>query len=1101
MRSKLFQSSVTLTAILSLLAGLLTGCGAPPTNTPVPSDTPVPTPSPVPTDTPVPTATPLPLAEWIQEGEALRLKSDYADAEEAFQRVLEADPANVAAHLGLSMLYLRQLGREELALESAQQAVDLAPDSAEAHAALAQARGALLDGSEALAAAEKAVALDAKSAAAQIALAEAYRLDRQIDKALEAAEQAVALAPEQGAAWEVLASVYSDIADFGRARVAYEKAVALEPDYAHWHDALAQLLARLDQTSKAIAEFQRAMALAPDDLHARLGLARVFIDRSRFAEANQIIQRATELAPELPDPILTAAYYQQEQGESDKAIELFRQAARQDADSYAAQAGLAHAYLQDGECNAAQLQAEKLLELQPRFAEGRIVQGLARLCDGDAGKALEQFRKARDLEPFNEWATIGLARAYAYQERWEEAVLSAVDALKVAAAPAFIHSEIASIYNDQEEFELAEAEYETALRLNPNLFEASVGLAAIYLQQNRYAEAQAQAGRALQLRRLNVLASWVLAVALLYQGGQAARAGDLLLGVLATEPEDAIDHYWLGVALRDLEQYADAKKEFETYQTLSGDDSDFRLSALIKALDQGYVLDDAKGVTEVQDTLEGVLDKKVEAKVEGGEGQPRTLLITFDRGADQPDASVLEHMRYAMWVASLTIPRIRPVVDQGAVVHVREKGKPAYTMTAALQDLTVFGEAAIGSDTLETKMSFSRIAAGGAQASVAQLESDVAELRELAPKSKVPFKALDEEGLKQHVSSSLDAEARASMNSSDALLTLLGVLTPDQELEQIMTDLYTEQIAGFYDPKEGAFYLVEREEQSANDQLTIAHEYTHALQDQHFGLDPNGEEEQNGDQSLAFDALLEGDATLAMYQYAGEHVGVFDFAEARSKAAGMESEALDASPEFIRRLDLFPYEEGLKFVQALYQGGGWPAIDEAYAQPPQSTEQILHPDRYRSGDTPEAVKLPDLAAALGGTWKLAEADVFGELGLRLALAQYLGPAAAKAAADGWGGDGYALLQQGEGGPLALVMQSTWDDADEADQFWTLLQTYMEHRPGYTEKVEQLVGKLDGRWWTTSGVVAYGRQAEGAVTLVFAPDSATVEKLLSVLEEQ
>jgi hypothetical protein len=280
--------------------------------------------------------------------------------------------------------------------------------------------------------------------------------------------------------------------------------------------------------------------------------------------------------------------------------------------------------------------------------------------------------------------------------------------------------------------------------------------------------------------------------------------------------------------------------------------------------------------------------------------------------------------------------------------------------------------------------------------------------------------------------------------------------------------------------------------------MVVAHEYVHALQDQHFGLEELGSESLDADQRRAFDALVEGDAVLGMVLYADEHIAIFDLLQSVSTAGGLESTALEASPAFIRQMELFPYEQGLEFVLALYESGGWAAVDEAYDQPPQSTEQVLHPERYREEDVPQEVSLPDLAAELGGGWQEVEGDVLGELGLRLAFAHHMGPAAATLAAEGWAGDRYVLLQQGSEGPFVLVMRTYWDDQDESDEFWTLCQVYMDHRAGYSEDVKELVGEVRSRWWVSGEGSTFARQEDRYVTIILGPDEETVNQVLAAL---
>src|SRR5439155_16288511 len=104
----------------------------------------------------------------------------------------------------------------------------------------------------------------------------------------------------------------------------------------------------------------------------------------------------------------------------------------------------------------------------------------------------------------------------------------------------------------------------------------------------------------------------------------------------------------------------------------------------------------------------------------------------------------------------------------------------------------------------------------------------------------------------------------------------------------------------------------------------------------------------------------------------------------------------------------FPYTDGMGFVSLLYGQGGWPAVAQAFANPPRSTEQVLHPVKYVAGDEPVQVRLPNLSAALGGGWRALAEDTLGELYMRIYLEHYLNIDQAGAAAMGWGGDRYQV---------------------------------------------------------------------------------------------
>jgi hypothetical protein len=144
-------------------------------------------------------------------------------------------------------------------------------------------------------------------------------------------------------------------------------------------------------------------------------------------------------------------------------------------------------------------------------------------------------------------------------------------------------------------------------------------------------------------------------------------------------------------------------------------------------------------------------------------------------------------------------------------------------------------------------------------------------------------------------------------------------------------------------------------------------------------------------------------------------------------------------PAVLRESLLFPYTSGLQFVQGLQATGGWTAVDDAFARPPASTEQVLHPDKYVANEAPLAVRLPkDLAARLGAGWKVGLEDTLGEFSLKVWLANAgggKGAATSAPASAGWGGDRVALLD-GPDGATAVAISTTWDTPADAAEFAT-----------------------------------------------------------------
>jgi len=148
--------------------------------------------------------------------------------------------------------------------------------------------------------------------------------------------------------------------------------------------------------------------------------------------------------------------------------------------------------------------------------------------------------------------------------------------------------------------------------------------------------------------------------------------------------------------------------------------------------------------------------------------------------------------------------------------------------------------------------------------------------------------------------------------------------------------------------------------------------------------------------------------------------------------------ALQNAPPILRETSLFPYTAGLSFVQALMASGGYAAVNAAFANPPASTEQILHPEKYAAHEAPVAVSIPGgLPALLGSGWSEAGRDTLGEENLRVWLGQLGASSQAFAAAAGWGGD-RLVLYEGPNGATQLAVVTAWDTATDADEFATAL---------------------------------------------------------------
>src|SRR5258705_13267331 len=238
-------------------------------------------------------------------------------------------------------------------------------------------------------------------------------------------------------------------------------------------------------------------------------------------------------------------------------------------------------------------------------------------------------------------------------------------------------------------------------------------------------------------------------------------------------------------------------------------------------------------------------------------------------------------------------------------------------------------------------------------AATSEVLKETSEIRQLAILRPVQSSTQSRAEIEHMLVKSFDEEITpAQMHATEVTLKRLGLVPPDFQLRAFMLRVLTEQVAGYYDPKTGEFHLADWIDLDGQRPI-MAHELTHALQDQHFKLRrfehwPKGD----SDAELAVHALIEGDATLAMALYVANNPLVA-LAFIRSLgSAGTSSEQFKQAPRAIRESLLFPYEEGSAWATQVYRRGGWNLVSKAFSKLPQSSEQILHVEKYFSYEAP-----------------------------------------------------------------------------------------------------------------------------------------------------
>ncbi|MCG3148556.1 MAG: hypothetical protein PCFJNLEI_02000 [Verrucomicrobiae bacterium] len=339
---------------------------------------------------------------------------------------------------------------------------------------------------------------------------------------------------------------------------------------------------------------------------------------------------------------------------------------------------------------------------------------------------------------------------------------------------------------------------------------------------------------------------------------------------------------------------------------------------------------------------------------------------------------------------------------------------------------------------------------------LAQTEKQTSALRGLPFKHPVTYKSIGRDELKKFLQGKIAEQySTQEMHDYGQTLITLGLLPAGTDLAEAILGLYDEQVAAFYVPEERALYTFkEKSFDSALDKITLAHELTHALQDQNYDLTKLPLRiKDNDDLALATSALVEGDATLLMAQYYGEYLDARNMiGDVLGGVLGQKTSKFQAAPAFLRESMLFPYQQGTEFATAIFAAGGLEALDAAFRNPPVSTSEILHPEKYlRDRRVPEKIVLPVLERA---GWRLIGNNVLGEFGLRnMFTAQQVGIFEAHRAAGGWNGDRFHVYERGTNGPCFLVWETAWDTEKDAEEFVSSYR-HLSGKRGVTASIQR-----------------------------------------------
>ena len=320
-----------------------------------------------------------------------------------------------------------------------------------------------------------------------------------------------------------------------------------------------------------------------------------------------------------------------------------------------------------------------------------------------------------------------------------------------------------------------------------------------------------------------------------------------------------------------------------------------------------------------------------------------------------------------------------------------------------------------------------------------ELQAFVEQARGLKFKTPVEFKLLADADFRKRLQE-LQEEERDPEEIADTknVLVALGLLDKNIDLQATIDKLLGGAVAGFYDPETDEL-VVRGSDATISVQSTMVHELVHALQDQHFNLDRDELEDRDDEQSQAFSGLVEGDATHIEDQWLATRT-----AEERRRARAEENAQvrdLGDIPEVLLTLLTFPYATGPELVERIRSAGGQRRLDESFTAPPTTSEHLIHPEKFLSGEPGVAVAPP---AADG---EVFDEGVLGELGLLLMLAEEIDGATAARAAAGWGGDWYVAWNQGD--QSCVRTEIVMDSAAHSRELSDALAQWASRRQGAT----------------------------------------------------
>jgi len=345
------------------------------------------------------------------------------------------------------------------------------------------------------------------------------------------------------------------------------------------------------------------------------------------------------------------------------------------------------------------------------------------------------------------------------------------------------------------------------------------------------------------------------------------------------------------------------------------------------------------------------------------------------------------------------------------------------------------------------------LAAADPRALFSEIGRDLAELSRITGLKlhhQVPYDTITRQKVNEYLKQKVKEEVKPEeLRAEELALKKFGFVPQDFDLVKSTVDLLTEQAAAFYDFRKKRLFVADWGS-SAMQQVALVHELAHALADQNFHLERFIKAAgKSDDGSLARMAVMEGQASWLMSEVMARRMGqslastpgLEEQVERMAGSAGSEYPEFEKSPLYIRETLMFPYTKGMLFQHAVYRKMGQAAFSEVFRRAPQSTQQILHPEKYFERLAPAAPMAPAVPKDFS---TLAEGTV-GELDHSILLRQYTGKETADEVAPRWRGGAYRIAERKTDRRAVLAYASQWDSPETARRFFALYQRVLKQK--------------------------------------------------------